>query len=127
AAAKVMEAAMAEAKKNNLTVVVTIVDSGAHVVMLHRMDDAQLGGIEIATNKATTSVKLKRPTKALHDVMAQGGSGLRMLVLYPGITPIDGGVPIVREGKIVGAIGVSGGTQEQDGQVAKAGADAAAK
>jgi uncharacterized protein GlcG (DUF336 family) len=123
-AGKVMEAAMAEAKKNNWNVVVSVIDSGGHVVMLHRMDNTQLGSIDIATNKATTSLKLRRPTKAVQDIVAQGGAGLRMLALYPGVTPVEGGVLIVTGGKIVGAVGVSGVTSEQDGQIAKAGADA---
>jgi glc operon protein GlcG len=122
-AGKVAAAAMAEAKKNNWNVVISVIDSGGHLVMLQRMDNTQLGSIEIATNKATTSLKLKRSTKVLHDVLAAGGSGLRMLTAFPGTALFEGGLLIVENGKIIGAIGVSGVTQEQDGQIAKAGAD----
>ncbi len=124
AAKKAMAAAEAEAKKNNWPVVISIVDSGGHLVALHRLDNTQLGSIEIATNKATTSLKLRRPTKALQDGIAAGGAGLRLLAIYPGATPLEGGLLIVTDGKIVGAIGVSGVASDQDAVVAKAGADA---
>jgi uncharacterized protein GlcG (DUF336 family) len=126
-AGKVMAGAMAEARKNNWNVVITIVDSGAHVVMLQRMDNVQLGSIEIATGKATTAVKLRRSTKVLQDGLASGGANLRLLTFFPGITLVDGGAIVVEGGKIIGAIGVSGVTAEQDGQIAKAGADAVGK
>jgi glc operon protein GlcG len=123
-ATKVMEGAMAEAKKNNWNVVISIVDSGGHIVMLHRMDNVQLGSVDIATGKATTSLKMRRPTKVMQDGLAAGGEGLRMLTFYPGIVLVDGGVLVVEGGKIIGAVGVSGVTSAQDGQIAKAGADA---
>jgi uncharacterized protein GlcG (DUF336 family) len=126
-ATKVMAGAEAEARKNNWNVVISIVDSGGHLVMLHRMDNVQLGSIDIATGKATTSLKMRRPTKVMQDGLAAGGAGWRMLTFYPGIVLVDGGVPVVEGGKIIGAIGVSGVTAEQDGQIAKAGADAVGK
>lgn len=126
-AAKVMAGAAAEAAKNSWNVVISIVDSGGHVVMLHRLDNTQLGSIEIATGKAETALKLRRPTKALQDGLAAGGAGLRLLTLYPGAVLIEGGIPILDGGRIIGAIGVSGVTSEQDGVIAKAGADAHGK
>lgn len=125
AAKKAMAAAEAEAKKNNWPVAISIIDSGGHLVALHRIDNTQLGSIEIATNKATTALKLRRPTKALQDAIAGGGAGLRLLAIYPGATPLEGGILIVADGKIIGAIGVSGVASDQDAVVAKAGADAA--
>jgi len=123
---KVMDGALAEAKKNNWNVVVTIVDSGGHMVMLQRMDNTQLGSLDIATGKATTALKLRRPTKAIQDVIAGGGVGLRFLTV-PGVIAIDGGLLLMDGGKIIGAVGVSGVTAEQDAQIAKAGVDALAK
>jgi uncharacterized protein GlcG (DUF336 family) len=79
--------------------------------------------VNIAMDKARSSARFKRPTKALQDVLATGGAGMRMLAL-DGAVPVEGGVPIVMDGKIVGAIGVSGGTSQQDGQVAAAAAAA---
>ncbi len=124
-AKKAMAAAEAEAKKNNWPVVISIIDSGGHLVLLQRLDNTQYGSIEIATGKAMTALKLRRPTKALQDAIAGGGAGLRMLAIYPGVTPLEGGILIVADGKIIGGIGVSGVTSEQDAQIAKAGADAA--
>jgi uncharacterized protein GlcG (DUF336 family) len=124
-AKKVMAAAEAEAKKNNWPVVISIIDSGGHLVALHRLDNTQLGSIEIATGKAMTALKLRRPSKALQDAIAGGGAGLRMLAIYPGVIPLEGGILIVNGGKIIGAIGVSGVASEQDAVVARAGADAA--
>src|SRR5262249_11902583 len=106
-AKKAMAAAEAEAKKNNWPVVISIIDSGGHLVLLQRLGTTQLGRIEIATGKATTSLKLRRPSKALQDAIAGGGAGLRMLAVYPGATPLEGGLLIVSDGKIIGAIGVS--------------------
>jgi uncharacterized protein GlcG (DUF336 family) len=123
-AKKVVAAAEAEARKNNWPVVISIIDSGGHIVLLQRLDNTQLGSIEIATAKAMTALKLRRPTKALHDGLAAGGSGLRLLTLFDGVSLIEGGLLIVEGGKIIGAVGVSGVTQEQDGQIAKAGTDA---
>ena len=122
-AKKAMAAAEAEAKKNNWPVSITIVDSGGNVVMLQKLDNTQHASVAIATGKATTANNFRRPSKALEDVVAGGGAGLRLLRV-DGLTPLEGGVPIVIDGKIVGGIGVSGVTSQQDAQVAKAGADA---
>src|ERR1041385_4531321 len=121
-ARKVMTAAEAEAAKNNWAVVISIIDSGGNIVMLHRRDDVQLSSIEIAQGKAKTALLLKRPSKVLDDAIAGGGAGLRFLALKD-IVPLEGGLPIVLDGKIVGAIGVSGVLSSQDAQIARAGID----
>jgi len=121
-ARKVMAAAEAEAVKNNWAVVITVIDSGGHVVMLHRRDDVQLSSIEIAQGKAKTALMFKRPTKVLDDAISSGGTGLRFLALKD-IVPLEGGIPIVIDGKIAGAIGVSGVLSAQDAQIARAGID----
>jgi len=121
-AKKVMAGAEAEAKKNKWNMVIAVLDSGGHLVMLERMDGTQLGSIDAAKDKAYSAVLYRRPTKVFQDLVGQGGPNLRLLRLA-GASPLEGGIPIVVDGKIVGAIGVSGATSEQDAQVAKAGAD----
>lgn len=122
-AKKVMAGAEAESKKNSWSMVITILDSGGQPVMMQRMDGAQLGSVEVARDKAWSAVAFRRPTKVFEDAVGQGGPNLRLLRLT-GASPIEGGIPIVVDGKIIGAVGVSGGTAPQDGQVAKAGIDA---
>ena len=119
----VMAAAEAEAKKNNWNVVIVILDSGGNAVMLQRLDNAQFGSIEVAREKAYSAVAFRRPTKIFQDVVAKGGGGLRLLNLAGG-SPLTGGVPILVDGKVIGSIGVSGVTGDQDAQIAQAGADA---
>lgn len=121
-AKKVMAGAEAEATKNKWNMVIAVLDSGGHLVMLERMDGTQLGSIDAAKDKAYSAVLYRRPTKVFQDLVGQGGPNLRLLRLA-GASPLEGGIPIVVAGKIVGAIGVSGATSEQDAQVAKAGAD----
>jgi len=123
AAKKVMAAAEAEATKNKWGVSIAIVDSGGNLLMLHRLDNAQLSSVRLAEAKARTAVEFRRPTKALEDAVAGGGVGLRVLTF--GACVAEGGVPILAGGKIVGAIGVSGVASHQDAQVASAGAAAA--
>ena len=122
-ARKVMAAAEAEASKNNWAVVIAIIDSGGHVVMLHRADNVQLSSIDISQGKAKTALMFKRPTKVLDDAISSGGVGLRFLALKD-IVPLEGGLPITVDNKIVGAIGVSGVLSAQDAQIARAGIDA---
>jgi glc operon protein GlcG len=122
-AKRVAAAAGKEADGNGWPVVIAIVDSGANLVLLHRHDLAQLGSIAIAQGKAMTAVKMKRATKLLDDAVTGGGAGLRVLAL-DGIVPMEGGVPLLRDGAIIGAIGVSGVTSPQDGLIAAAGAKA---
>jgi glc operon protein GlcG len=121
AAKKAMAAAEAVASKNNWGVAIAIVDSGGNLVMLHRLDNAQLSATRIAEAKARTAVEFRRPTKALEDAVAGGGVGLRVLTF--GASVAEGGVPIVAGGRIVGGIGASGVASHQDAQVAQAGAD----
>ncbi|HET7255838.1 MAG TPA: heme-binding protein [Xanthobacteraceae bacterium] len=123
AAKKIMAAAEAEATTNKWGVSIAIVDSGGNLLMLHRLDNAQLSSVRLAEAKARTAVEFRRPTKALEDAVAGGGVGLRVLTF--GACVAEGGVPIVAGGKIVGAIGVSGVASHQDAQVATAGAAAA--
>jgi uncharacterized protein GlcG (DUF336 family) len=125
-AKKVVAAAEAEAVKKGWQMVIAVVDSGGRLVAFERMDNAQLASIDIAISKAVTANAVKRPTKALQDSVAPGSSTPRMSGL-PGITPIDGGLPIMVDGKIVGAIGAAGGAANQDGEIAAAGLAAAGK
>ena len=122
AAKKAMAAAEAEATKNNWPMAIAILDSTGHVVMLHKLDNTQYGSIRVAELKAHSALDFRRPSKVFEDLIAQGGIGLRTLAL-PGAAPFEGGVPIVSDGKIIGAVGVSGATAQQDGQVAKLAAD----
>ncbi len=122
AAKQAMAAAEAEATKNGWAVAIAIVDSGANLVMLHRLDNAQLSSARIAEAKAKTAAEFRRPTKVFEDAVAGGGVGLRVLTF--GASVAEGGVPIVSQGTIVGAIGVSGVQSHQDAQIAQAGADA---
>src|SRR6516225_1916762 len=124
AAKKVMTAAEAEAVKNNWPMAIVILDSTGHTVMLHKLDNTQYGSLTAAEDKAVSAINFRRPSKVFEELVAQGGIGLRSLALR-GASPLEGGIPIIVDGKVVGAIGVSGGTSVQDGQVAKAGAEAA--
>jgi uncharacterized protein GlcG (DUF336 family) len=121
-AKKVVAGAEAEAKKNNLNVVMVVLDSGGNLVMLERMDGAQFGSIEVAKEKAYSAVAFRRPSKVFDDALAQGGANLRLLRL-PGASPLEGGIPIVVDGKVIGAVGVSGGLSSQDAQIGRAGID----
>jgi len=121
-AKKVMVGAEAEAKKNSWNVVMVVLDSGGNLVMLQRMDGAQFGSIEVAKDKAYSAVAFRRPTKAFDDALAQGGANLRILKLS-GAAPLEGGIPIVVDGKLIGAVGVSGVTSAQDAQIGRAGID----
>ena len=116
-------ASIAEAKKNGWKMAVAVVDTGGYLVYFEKMQDTQTGSVELAIEKAKTSALFRRPTKVFEDGVAGGGAGLRLLRLT-GAIPIDGGVPIIEGGKIVGAVGVSGGSGEQDCMTAKAGAGA---
>jgi len=121
-AKKAMAGAEAEAKKNGWPVVIVILDSGGNLVMLQRLDNAQWGSIEIAKDKARSAVSLRRPTKVFQDLIAQGGANLRLLNI--GYSVIEGGIPIMADSKVIGGIGVSGVTSQQDAQIGQAGIDA---
>lgn len=122
-AKKAAAPALAEARKNNWTMVVAIVDAAGDLVYYEKMDNTQLGSSQVAIGKARSAVRFKRPTKAFQDAVAGGGAGVRILGLE-GAVPIEGGIPIVMDGKIVGAIGVSGDSSDHDGICAQAGANA---
>jgi len=121
-AKKAAAPALAEARKNNWFMAVAIVNPDGTLIYFEKMDGTQNGSAAVAIEKARTSARFKRPTKALQDAIAAGGEGLRILGLRDA-TPLEGGIPLLIDGKIVGAIGVSGGASAQDGQCAKAGAD----
>jgi uncharacterized protein GlcG (DUF336 family) len=116
----VLEAAVAEAAVREWPMVIAIVDSGGHLVALHRMDQAQHGSVLVAQQKAKTAVDFRRPTVSFESVLAEGGMHLLLLAMT-NLIPLEGGVPLVIEGKVVGAIGVSGMQSAQDGQIAAAG------
>jgi uncharacterized protein GlcG (DUF336 family) len=122
-AEKVMAAAVQEANKNNWTMAIAIVDAGGNLVLFKKIDNTQIGSIEVAIGKAKTANNFKRPTKVLEDAIANGGVGLRILSINSA-TALEGGELIVVNGKIIGAIGVSGAQSVQDDQVAKAGLSA---
>jgi glc operon protein GlcG len=119
-AKKAAAAAIAEARKNNWTMAIAVVDTAGFLVYFEKMDGTQTGSVNVAIEKARSAALFKRPTKFFQDTVAQGGVGLRMLGL-PGAVPVDGGIPLIEGGKIVGAIGASGGTSDQDAQTAQAG------
>lgn len=121
-AKKVAAAALAEAQKMNVPMVVAITDTSGNVLYMEKMDGAILGGVLVAPQKARSAALYKRPTKAFEEAIAPGGVGVRFLRLE-GAVPIEGGLPLILDNKIIGAIGMSGGTGVQDGQAAKAGAD----
>jgi len=118
-AKKIAETAEAEAKKNSWPVVIAVVDDGGHLLCLHRLDEAQHGSVQIAIEKAKAAVAFKRPTKSWEEALAGGRQGVLGLT---GVVPAEGGVPLTYQGKIIGAIGVSGVKPNEDGQIAKAGA-----
>jgi uncharacterized protein GlcG (DUF336 family) len=123
--AKQMAAAAEEhGIKNKWNVVIAIVDDGGHLIYLQRMDGTQIGSVEVAQRKARSAIYFKRPSKVFEDGVAGGRTAL---VSLPGALPIEGGVPIEWEGQILGAIGVSGVTSQQDGMIAQAGVDALKK
>jgi glc operon protein GlcG len=121
-AKKAAAPALAEAEKNHWNMAVAIVDTSGNLVYYEKMDNTQLGSANVAIDKARCAALFKRPTKAFQDTLAAGGDGLRVLTLK-GVVAVEGGIPLVMDGKIVGAIGVSGAASSQDAQCAKAGAD----
>ena len=123
AAKKIAAAAEAEARKNNWNVVICVVDDGANLLYLQRMDGTQIGSVDIAQMKARTAVKMKRPSKVLEDGVLAGRT---MVIKLPDVLPVEGGVPLMADGQLIGAVGVSGVTSAQDGQIAAAGVALAA-
>jgi uncharacterized protein GlcG (DUF336 family) len=121
-AKKAAAPALAEAAKNSWNVAVAIVGPSGDLIYYEKMDNTQLGSANVAIDKARSAALFKRPTKAFQDLVAAGGEGMRILRLQ-GAVPLEGGIPLVMDGKIAGAIGVSGATSAQDAQCARAGAD----
>ena len=122
---KAAAGAVAEAKKNNWKMAIAIVDDGGHLIYFERIDDTQVGSIDVSIGKARTALAFKRPTKALEDAVNSGQNSA--ILSFPNVLPREGGIPLVVDGKVVGAIGVSGGKSSEDSQVAKAGIDALTK
>jgi uncharacterized protein GlcG (DUF336 family) len=120
-AKSVAAAAVAEARKNQWTMAVAIVDTAGDLVYFEKMDNTQVGSVDVAIGKARSSARFKRPTKAFQDALAAGGEGWRIMTLE-GAVAVEGGIPLVAGGKIIGAIGASGGAAQQDGVTAAAGA-----
>ena len=123
AAKKIAAAAEAEATKRKATVVIVVVDDGGHLLLLERLDDTRVASVEVGIGKARTAAIFRRPSKVFEDQVRDGRVAALAL---PGATPLQGGVPIVHEGKVIGAIGVSGNTPQEDEDIAKAGAASAA-
>jgi len=122
-AKKAAAAALAEARKNNWLMAVAVVDAHGTLVYYEKMENVQLASAEVCIDKARSAALYKRPTKALQDAIASGGAGLRVFALR-GAVPVEGGVPLEVDGKLIGAIGLSGGQSNEDGQCATAGANA---
>ena len=122
-AKKAAAAALAEARKNNWLMAVAVVDAHGTLVYYEKMDNVQLASADVCIDKARSAALYKRPTKALQDAIAGGGAGLRIFALR-GAVPVEGGVPLEVDGKLIGAIGLSGGQSNEDGQCATAGANA---
>jgi uncharacterized protein GlcG (DUF336 family) len=118
-AKQIAAAASAKAAAEGWTVVIAIHDSGGHLLYLERADGTQLGSVVVAQEKSRTALMFKRPTKILEDTVLSGRVHMMSL---PGITSVEGGLPLIADGEIVGSIGVSGVQSSQDGQVAAAGA-----
>ncbi len=123
-AKEIAAAAEAEALKNNWRVTIAVLDDGGHLLYLQRLDEAPLGSTIVAQEKARTALLFKKPTKVFEEIVA---GGRNVMLTLPGATPIEGGLPLVNKGQIIGAIGVSGVQSSQDAQIASAGVDVAAK
>ena len=123
-AKRIIAAAEAEAKKNNWPVAIAVVDETGNLIAFQKLDDTQVASIDIAIGKARTAARFKRPSKALEDAVSGGRS---VLLAVDGITPLEGGIPVTIDGRIIGAVGVSGVTSQQDAQVAQAGINALMK
>jgi glc operon protein GlcG len=122
-ARKALAAGQAEARKNNWPVAIAILDTAGNLVAYEKMDNTQTASVQVAIDKGKSAAIYRRPTKVFEDIVAKGGAGLRVMNLRDA-SVVEGGVPIVVDGKVIGGIGVSGVNADQDGVVAKAGADA---
>jgi glc operon protein GlcG len=122
AAQKAAAAASAEAHKNNWSMAIAVVDPDGTLVYYEKMDNTQLGSAKIAVDKARSAALFKRPTKVFQDRLTSGNAGLPILALE-GAVPVEGGIPLLLDGHIVGAIGVSGDSSDHDAQCAQAGVE----
>lgn len=122
AAKKITTAAEAEAMRRNATVVIVVVDDGGHVLLLHRLDDTQVASVDVGIGKARTAAIFRCPSAVFEEQIKNGRVAALAL---PGVTPLQGGIPITYRGKVIGAIGVSGNTPQEDEDIAKAGAESA--
>ncbi len=118
-AKKLVAAAEVEAKKRGATVVIAVVDDGGQLILLERLDDTQVASVEVAISKARTAAIFRRPSKVFEDQVKNGRVAALAL---PGATPLQGGIPITVEGKVIGAIGASGNSPQEDEEIALAGA-----
>jgi glc operon protein GlcG len=123
-ALKIAEAARVEAVKRGATVVIVVVDDGGYPIVLHRLNDTQVASVEVGIGKARTAAIFRRPSKVFEDQVRYGRVAALAL---PGATPLQGGIPIEYGGAVIGAIGVSGNTPQEDEEIAIAGASAAAE
>jgi len=121
AAKRAVEAAEKEAARRGATVVIAVVDDGGQLILLERLDDTQVASVEVGIGKARTAAIFRRPSKEFEDQIREGRVAALAL---PGATPLQGGIPIIIDGKVVGAIGVSGNTPQEDEEIAIAGASA---
>lgn len=122
-AKRAIAAGQAEARKHNWPVAIAILDTSGNLVAYEKMDNTQTASIQVAIDKGVSAAIYRRPTKVFEDIVAKGGAGLRVMNLR-NASVVEGGLPIIMDGKVVGGIGVSGVAADQDGVVAKAGADA---
>ena len=123
-AKQIAAAAEQHARENKWNVCIAIVDDGGHLVYFQRIDGTQTGSVQVSQRKAQTAIGFKRPSKVFEEGVAGGRNALLAL---PGAVPLEGGIPLVVDGEMIGAIGVSGVTAQQDGMIAQAGADALAR
>ena len=119
AAKKIVAGAEAEARKNGWSVSIAVVDAAGNLIAFERMDDATLPSLLLSQAKARTAARYRRPTKALDSALTAGRTAY---LAFPDLTPVEGGVPIVVAGRVIGGVGVSGATSAQDAQMAQAGA-----
>ena len=119
AARSIADAAEAEALRRGATVVIVVVDDAGHMLVLHRLDDTQVASVEVGIAKARTAAIFRRPSKVFEDQVRNGRTSALAL---PGAAALQGGIPIVHRGRVVGAIGVSGNTPQEDEDIARAGA-----
>jgi uncharacterized protein GlcG (DUF336 family) len=123
-ARRTVEAAVTAAQQRNLQMAITVVDPAGNLVAFARLDGTQTASVQVAIDKARSAAMYRRPTKAFEDALV---GGRQAILALPGAMPVEGGVPLVIDNHIIGAVGVSGGTSQEDGQIAAAGVAAIAR